>query len=98
MQESCSVAKLNGELKSKLAIVSSRDELFCNDPWLAPAKIENCELKAQTASSLDIYAKRSDDLLHKLGLGRVPRVISQRLKKPLLLLMRCLTGNQAPLQ
>jgi hypothetical protein len=60
-----SVAKLNGELKSKLASASSRDGWFCNDPWADSAKTRDGELNAQMASSVDTYPERSGDLLNK---------------------------------
>ena len=60
-----SVAKLNGELKSKLARASSRDGWFCNDPWADSAKTRDGELNAQMASSVDTYPERSGDLLNK---------------------------------
>ena len=58
-----SVARLNGELKSKLASASSRGELFYTDPWAESAKSGNYELKTRIATSAADPVDMSDPLL-----------------------------------
>ena len=57
------VARLNGELKSKLASASSRGELFYIDPWAESAKSGNYELKTRIATSAADPVDMIDPLL-----------------------------------